>query len=174
MDATSLIKSVLPYLGTALGGPLGGGLAAFAASKLGIPGSTVTAVTDSLTQMLGNPDEVLKLKELEIASREHLAQMGYDSLEKITVANLQAQIEINKTMQAEAASDHWPTYGWRPFIGFSFGFYINAQWVLPIFKIAPVELSPTIIMAIGGILGVASYFRGKMQADPAIPTDNRG
>lgn len=24
------------------------------------------------------------------------------------------------------------------------------------------------------VLGIASYFRGKMQADPRIPTDNRG
>ncbi|MGF6781128.1 hypothetical protein [Paraburkholderia sp. GAS334] len=24
------------------------------------------------------------------------------------------------------------------------------------------------------VLGIASYFRGKMQANPAIPTDNRG
>jgi hypothetical protein len=24
------------------------------------------------------------------------------------------------------------------------------------------------------VLGIASYFRGKMQADPSVPTDNRG
>ena len=37
-------------------------------------------------------------------------------LERLAVANAS---DVNRTMQAEAASEHWPTYSWRPAIGFS-------------------------------------------------------
>jgi hypothetical protein len=29
-------------------------------------------------------------------------------------------------------------------------------------------------LTIGAVLGVASFFRGKMQADPRVPSDSRG
>lgn len=82
--------------------------------------------------------------------------------------------DINATMRAEAASEHWPSYGWRPTIGFSFAGYITAQWALPLFHVAPPQIDAQLMLAIGSILGVASWFRGKMQADPNIPTTNRG
>lgn len=71
--------------------------------------------------------------------------------------------EVNETMRVEATADRWPTYSWRPFIGFSFGFYINSLWLLPLFGQTPVIMSPDAVMAVGGILGVASWFRGQMQ-----------
>ena len=37
-----------------------------------------------------------------------------------------------------------------------------------------ITVPDTVWLMLGGILGVASYFRGKAQADPNIPTDNRG
>jgi hypothetical protein len=84
-------------------------------------------------------------------------------------------LAVNATMQAEAKSDHWPTYTWRPFVGFVFGvMFLGVYFVLPLMKL-PVPTVPTEAwFAIGGVLGVASYFRGKAQADPAVPTDNRG
>ncbi|MDD5391184.1 MAG: 3TM-type holin [Gallionellaceae bacterium] len=82
--------------------------------------------------------------------------------------------EINATMRAEAASEHWPTYSWRPFIGFMFGAYIGSMWLLPLFGKTPTPISTDLTLAVGAILGVASWYRGKMQADPNIPTINRG
>ena len=94
----------------------------------------------------------------------------------LEIAKLQIQViaDVNKTMQVEAAAEHWPTYAWRPFIGFSFGFWLNSVWLLPLVNKIPVMLSTDVMLAIGGILGVASWFRGKMQADPNIPTINKG
>jgi hypothetical protein len=78
-------------------------------------------------------------------------------------------------MQAEAAAEHWPTYSWRPFCGFVFGaMFLGVYFVLPLAKL-PVPVVPTEAWAaMGAVLGVASWFRGKMQADPTIPTVNRG
>lgn len=96
--------------------------------------------------------------------------------QEVELDRIAAQVitTVNETMRAEAASDHWPTYGWRPYIGFSFGTYINSLWLLPLFGQTPVIMSPDLVLATGGILGVASWFRGRMQAEPNIKSDNRG
>jgi hypothetical protein len=82
--------------------------------------------------------------------------------------------DVNQTMQAETKADHWPSYTWRPFIGYTFGLYVMSLFVLPLFHVQPVSLSADMTLTIGAVLGVASFFRGKAQADPRINTDNRG
>jgi hypothetical protein len=161
-----IIKTVLPWIGTALGGPLGGIAASFVGDKLGIPVATVDTVKAVLNGM--SPEKVVELKSIDYAFQEKMAQMGYDNLQKLENINASVLIEVNKTMQAEAASEHWPSYSWRPFIGFMFGLYIASMFILPLFGISPVKLDADMVMAIGAILGVASYFRGKAQADPIV------
>ena len=78
-------------------------------------------------------------------------------------------------MQAESKAEHWPTYAWRPFIGFLFGLMtVCIYFVLPLLKFPVPSIPSEVWMAYGAVMGVASWFRGKMQADPNIPTDNRG
>ena len=82
---------------------------------------------------------------------------------------------VNSTMQAEAAAEHWPTYSWRPYCGFVFGtMFLGVYFVLPLCKIAVPVVPTEAWLAMGAVLGVASWYRGKMQADPAVPTVNRG
>lgn len=109
--------------------------------------------------------------------------------QKLAVQNA---ADINTTMQAEAKADHWPTYSWRPYIGFAVGTNTFAAslfvlivfgpilWGNPINGQAVAQL-PTILGSLAAvnatvlpILGIASWFRGKMQSDPNVPTDNRG
>lgn len=118
---------------------------------------------EALDTLAAHPELAVQLKEKVLAAH----------LEETKVA-LEAIKEVNATMRAETTSEHWPSYSWRPFIGFSFGAYIISLWVLPLFKLAPTALTPDLTLAIGGILGVASWFRGKMQADPAVQSDMRG
>jgi hypothetical protein len=84
-------------------------------------------------------------------------------------------------MQAEAAAEHWPTYSWRPAIGFAVAFnLISASivvFIAYIFKPTLVSDIPNMLTAqaaLNGvampILGIASWFRGKAQAnDTALP-----
>ncbi len=109
-----------------------------------------------------------------------LAQIAAD-VEKAGLAADQANTAtVNQTMQVEAKADHWPTYAWRPFVGFCFGFaWIGAYFIIPVLRgwwpnIAQPSIPPEAWVAIGGVLGVASFFRGKMQSDPRVPSDNRG
>lgn len=164
---TEVIKNVLPWIGTALGGPLGTGVATFVASKLGIPADTVT---DTLASMVGDPQKLLEAKKLELDYKAHCLNLGYQHIEAIEALNASVVIEVNKTMQVEAASEHWATYTWRPFNGYLFGITIfGTYFILPLMKITPPVMPEFIWIAWGGILGVASFFRGKMQADPTIP-----
>lgn len=99
--------------------------------------------------------------------------------------------DINKSMQTESASEHWPSYSWRPAIGFSFallalvgGFTAAVAYIgVMFFSVKPEVLSflpallgaeAAIMATMAPVLGVASWFRGKMQADPNITTNNRG
>lgn len=68
-------------------------------------------------------------------------------------------------------SERWPTYSWRPFLGFMFGTYVASLWVLPLFGKTPVIMSPDLVITVGGILGVSAYFRGKSQSTAAAQTN---
>lgn len=171
-----VIKSILPFIGTALGGPLGGAAATFIGSKLGLDNSTVDSVKQVLSGM--TPEQLVAAKSADNEFALQMASLGYkniQALEELEYKNSELQVEViksvNDTMKSESASEHWPTYSWRPFIGFTFGSYILSLWVLPLFKITPVIMDPTLVMAIGGILGVASWFRGKAQSDAATNTN---
>lgn len=140
-----------------------------------------------------DPAQVVELKKAEMQHEEWLIEAGIRreqialETEKLAVENAAA---INATMQAEAAAEHWPTYSWRPFIGFVFGAAFLIVCVLVCIlayqavlggKPEAIQMIPSLIAAFAAlfaipapILGVASWFRGRMQADPNIPTVNRG
>lgn len=159
-DIGSMIGKAAPMLGTLLAPATGGAslaIGALISSALGVE-NTPDAIA---AELKNNPDALLKLKELEFKENDSLRS------QVLELAKLDAQkvASVNDTMQVEAKSEHWQTYSWRPFIGFQFGFYIMSLWVLPFFGKVPTILSPDAVMAVGAILGVASWYRGKMQAE---------
>ncbi len=69
---------------------------------------------------------------------------------------------VNTTMQAEAASEHWPQYSWRPFNGFLYGpAIILIYFCLPLFDKAIPSVPEWIWMGWAAVLGVATWDRGK-------------
>ena len=156
------LKTIAPTAATMLGGPLAGMAVKFLADKLGATAETTDAVTSALSGLVGTPEGRIRLAEIDAALRTHAIDAGID-LERLAVQNA---ADINKTMQVETESEHWPSYSWRPFIGFVFGSYVLSLWLLPLFGKAPVPISPDVVLTVGAILGVASWFRGKAQADP--------
>lgn len=156
------LKAIAPTAATMLGGPLAGLAVKFLADKLGATEETTDAVTSALSGLAGTPEGRIKLAEIDAALRAHAIDAGVD-LERLAVQNA---ADINKTMQTETESEHWPSYSWRPFIGFVFGSYVLSLWLLPLFGKAPVPISSDVVLTVGAILGVASWFRGKAQADP--------
>jgi hypothetical protein len=186
-DIANTVGKAAPILGTLLGGPAGTAIGALVASALG-----TAATPDAVSQaMQTNPDAAVKLAQIEADQKIKLSELAADQAKAQIAASAQSITDINKTMQAETASEHWPTYSWRPFIGFCFGLlgmtagvtaaisYIGVMF----FGVKPDVLgqlpaligSEAAVMAtMAPVLGIASYFRGKMQADPNIPTNNIG
>lgn len=158
LGIASLVPELLKYFGK--------GKDADVASKVIEVAQKVTGKgtpSEALQELQTAPAAVLEFRKAILDQETELARLSVEVISR-----------VNETMQGEAKSDHWPTYTWRPFIGFSFGAYINSLWLLPLFHVQPVIMTPDTMIAIGGILGVASWFRGKMQADPSKPSDNRG
>ena len=181
------LKALAPTAATLLVGPAAGMAVKFLADKLGAPAETVEAVTSALQGLNETPEGRIKLAEIDAALRTHAIDAGVD-LERLAVANA---ANVNTTMQAEAASEHWPTYSWRPTIGFAVALNVfmtsltvATAYVMVIFmdrKADVLNYIPAMIGAMAAlvgvvapILGIASWFRGKAQADPNIPTTNKG
>lgn len=181
------LKALAPTAATFLGGPLAGLAVKFLADKVGASEATVDAVTAAMTGLNETPEGRIKLAEIDAALRTHALTVGID-LERLAVANA---ADVNKSIQAEAAAEHWPTYSWRPSIGFAVALNVlmtsvtvALAYVMVIFgekKPEYLNYLPAMIGAMAAlvgvvapILGIASWFRGKAQADPSINTVNRG
>ncbi len=80
----SWLAKVLPTIGTALVGPLGGIAASFVAEKLGLEDSTVEAVQAAISG--ASPDTMLKLKEIDADLQKYFAGLGV-KLEEIAAAD---------------------------------------------------------------------------------------
>ena len=155
----------LPLLGAALpipgGAALGGVLAHFLSGGQSVSPESVIAA-------LGDPTQLEKAREFEVANRTTILQ--------ITTAAETAQIQaVNATMQAEAGSANWPTWTWRPFIGFMFGLMTGGVYfIMPMFHIVPPAIPQEVFMAYMAILGVASWGHSKALADPNNNAVTRG
>lgn len=82
------VAKVAPIAGTLLGGPAGAAVGGLISSALG-----VEAKPEAVMAALGNPDNLLKLKELESNERKHLLDMQLQTL----------QAELGDTQNARAA-----------------------------------------------------------------------
>lgn len=81
MDFTAIIKTVAPWIGTALGGPLGGMAVEAASNALGLGNKT----TESLKQALSGatPEQMLALKQADEKFSLDMQKLGFDHIESI-------------------------------------------------------------------------------------------
>lgn len=80
------LKNLVPVLGTALAGPLGGAAASFIAKKLGMTDETIEAVTDVLNSGKLSADQIAQIKLAEIDFEKFCRQNNID-VQKIHAAN---------------------------------------------------------------------------------------
>lgn len=81
MDWQSIIKTVAPWIGTALGGPLGGMAVGAIADAFGLPEKTTDAVKQALSG--ATPEQMLALKAADQAFAQSMQKMGFDHVEKL-------------------------------------------------------------------------------------------
>ncbi|MDB5994586.1 MAG: hypothetical protein JWP42_1722 [Pseudomonas sp.] len=75
MDWQALIKTVAPWIGTALGGPLGGLAIEAAANAMGIGEKTTDAVKQALSGV--TPEQMLALKQADQAFALQMQALGF-------------------------------------------------------------------------------------------------
>lgn len=147
---------------------------------------------EALAALRASPLLAGKFQEQVLEQQARLAEIAAE-VEKANIAGeTENKNAINETLRSEAQAEHWPTYSWRPAIGFAvalgmlgtviivllaYGGVIFGNYPAATLDHIPAMLGAMAMLLTGvaaPILGVASYWRGKMQADPAIPTLNRG
>lgn len=145
----SIAKVGLPLIGGALGGPGGAAIGQVLAGKLG-----ADSPAELTTLLQTSPEALAAAKKFEAENERELIKLHVEALQA-----------VNATMQAESKSERWPQYSWRPAIGFAFAAYVLSYLFLPLAGISPPAMPAEMMTAIGAILGVASWWRGKGKAD---------
>lgn len=116
---------------------------------------TVTGIKDNDEKMI---EALEKDKATALKFQEAIHAMQIELLKE---ENKRLQI-VNTTMQAEAKSDHFIQYSWRPFNGYLFGITIFCVFVLiPIFKPdLAIKIPEFVFVMWGAVLGVTAWHRG--------------
>lgn len=187
-DVANAVGKFAPEVGTLLGGPAGAAVGSLVSAALGV-GNSPDVVSQALAT---DPDAAVKLAQIKADNDVELKKLLFAHADNALAADTARIQAVNATMQDEAKSDHWLTYSWRPMTGMAVAFNVFASSVLVLVAyVGPMVMTgvpanlliqlPSILGSLAAlnatvlpILGIASYFRGKMQADPTVATDNRG
>jgi len=78
MDWMALVRTVAPWIGTALGGPLGGMAVEAAANALGVSDKTAEAVKQALGG--ATPEQMLALKEADQTFQRDMQALGFKQI----------------------------------------------------------------------------------------------
>jgi hypothetical protein len=101
MDWMGLIKTVAPWIGTALGGPLGGMAVEAAANALGIGEKTTEAVKNALAGV--TPEQMLALKKADQDFALQMQSLGFKQiadLEAIAAADRKDARDMQKATRS--------------------------------------------------------------------------
>ncbi|ASG21425.1 hypothetical protein [Nitrospirillum viridazoti] len=185
-DIAPTISAILGTVGGPVGALAGKALEATSSAILGHPGGTEDDIKAAVSAGLSG-DTIAALQRADADLKIQLSKAQVD----LGQQRVQNASDVNKTMQTEAAAEHWPTYTWRPAIGLVFAgnlalisITVFAAYVAVMFGASKADILDKLPAMIGAmsalngtalpILGVASWYRGVMQANPNIPTVNRG
>jgi hypothetical protein len=81
MDWKALVSTVAPWIGTALGGPLGGAAVGAVADALGLSDKTEASIKSALSGV--TPEQMLALKTADQAFAMKMQELGYENQEKL-------------------------------------------------------------------------------------------
>lgn len=101
MDWQSIVKTVAPWIGTALGGPLGGMAVEAAANALGVSEKTTDAVKQALSGV--TPEQMLALKKADQDFQVTMQQLGFKQvtdLEAIAAGDRKDARDMQKTTRS--------------------------------------------------------------------------
>lgn len=101
MDFTSLLKTIAPWIGTALGGPLGGLAVDAAAKALGASDKTTEGLKAALQG--ATPADMLALKKADQDFQAQMTELGFKNvadLEQIAANDRASARDMQKTVKS--------------------------------------------------------------------------
>ncbi len=147
----------LPLLGGVLGGPAGSSLGGMVAHALGVSQATPDAVATALE----SPAAAAKLRILEAEQRVQLATLASHQAMASMAATTAREGAVNATMRAEATSEHWLQWSWRPVDGILFApTILGVYFLLPLLHVVPPAVPQAAWIMWGSLLGITSWHRG--------------
>lgn len=100
-----------------------------------------------------------KAEPLELAKLEVEVERAKQQYEASVVA------AVNATMQAEAHSERWAQWLWRPIVGFTFSAVVVNNYILYAYLakygVVQIVVPDSMWAAFLAVLGVAAYVRGR-------------
>lgn len=162
MDITSILKTVAPWIGTALGGPLGGMAVTAAADALGLSDKTETAIKAALGG--ATPEQMLALKNADNDFAAKMQALGFDNMEKMAaLGNADRDSARNREIQVKDRTPKILAYL------VTAGFF--GMLVFMLFKPIPAE-NRDIVNIMLGVLGstfggIVAYYYGSTKGSEA-------
>lgn len=81
MDWTKILSTVAPWIGTAIGGPLGGMAVTAAANALGLSDKTADAIKTAISG--ATPEQMLALKQADQGFAIQMQELGFKNIETL-------------------------------------------------------------------------------------------
>lgn len=104
-------------------------------------------------------------------AKSDLAKIASSDTQALNADIMKNESDVNATMQSEVKSEHWLSWCWRPICGITWCVLtVLVYVVLPLTKTPVPAIPESVWLGYTAILGVASFFRGKAQADPSVDT----
>jgi hypothetical protein len=145
MDFTGLIKSVAPWLGTTIAGPLGGMAIGAIADALGVSDKTKDGIQAALSG--ATPEQMLALKNADADFSLKMKELGYADIDKM--ASLANDDRNSARLREESVKDKTPMV--MAYM-ITFGFF--GLLLILVFYPIP-EQSQTLLNIMIGALGTA-------------------
>ena len=155
MDIKTILATVAPWIGTALGGPLGGMAVTAAADALGLSDKTEAAIKQAISG--ATPEQLLLLKNADNDFSLKMQALGFDSMEKMaSLENADRDSARNREIQVKDRTPKILAYL------ITAGFF--GMLAAMLFKIIPTEnrdILNIMLGALGSTFGaVTSYYYG--------------
>lgn len=94
MDWKAIVSTIAPWIGTALGGPLGGAAVGAVADALGLSDKTEASIKAALSGV--TPEQMLALKNADQSFALKMQELGYADIERL------AELAVSNTKDARA------------------------------------------------------------------------
>lgn len=162
MDIKSLLATVAPWIGGALGGPLGSMAVTAAADAFGLTDKTEAAIKAAISG--ASPDDMLKLKQADQAFAAQMQALGFQNIEAMAkLENADRDSARNREIQVKDRTPKILAYL------VTLGFF--GMLIFMLFKIIPTENRDILNIMLGALgstfTAIVSYYFGSTRGSEA-------